>query len=333
METRTNSPPRRRWRAGIAAAGLFLLAIPAAAQTGPTAPVRLPKGPRPGPNAARPQGGPYAHRVLSATSRNGLTWQRDPGFRLDHASVPCALADGNRILLYFVDADRGPGQMESVGCAVSTDSLNFVRQPFVIEGMTARKALDPAVVRGPDGRIRLYYLASSAHGDPASDPADHEIHLATSDDGVRFREAGAVFRYPRLVDPDVFPYLGSWWMCVFGGGDTLIATSPDGLRFTYRAALPVRGWGTVAPVALPDGRLRLYAFDQRTQSGNTVRSFVTSNPHVWAAEAGIRLAAKPGEQITDPYVIPWQGGWKMYFKTERRDPAPGKPSGVRPGPQ
>jgi len=111
--------------------------------------------------------GPYTHKICSASSEGGLEWNRDPGVRMEHASVPCAVAaDDERILLYFVDADRGPGQFESVGCAVSTDGMNFQKTPFFIEGLPADKALDPCVVRDASGRFRLYYFGSTSIGLP-----------------------------------------------------------------------------------------------------------------------------------------------------------------------
>ena len=136
-----------------------------------------------------PTGGPWVHRVVSASSADGLTWTRDDGVRWAHASVPCAVADGDRILLYAVDADRGEGRRESTGLRVSTDGLAFDAAPFVLEGLPTVKALDPCVVRVGPGAFRLYYLASDAPGDPAATRGDHEIHVAVSDDGVRFREA------------------------------------------------------------------------------------------------------------------------------------------------
>jgi hypothetical protein len=266
-----------------------------------------------------PAGGPYRHRVLSASSKDGLTWTRDEGVRLEHASVPAALATDDRIFLYYVDANRGPGQMESVGCATSTDGLRFEKQSLTIEGMTARKALDPSVLRDSEGRFRLYYLAGHAPGDPAAEPGDHEIHLALSDDGIRFRNAGSAFAYPSLVDPDVFLFKEHWFMYVFGGRrGTLIATSNDGQRFEYRQPLDLNGWGTVAPVHLADGRLRLYAFDQRRQLGNSVRSFLSANGIDWTAEPGDRMVAREQEQITDPFVVRWRDGYKMYFKVDER---------------
>src|SRR5262249_3464274 len=158
--------------------------------------------------------------------------------RLEHASVPAALATADRIFLYYVDANRGPGQMESVGCATSTDGLRFEKQSLTIEGMTARKPLDPSVLVDSEGRLRLSYLTGRAPGDPKAERGDNGIRLALSDDGIRFRNAGSAFAYPSLVDPDVFLFQERWFMYVFGGRrGTLIATSNDGQRFEYRQPL------------------------------------------------------------------------------------------------
>jgi len=261
----------------------------------------------------RPMAGPYTHSICSASSPDGLTWTRDPGVRLQHASVPCAVADGDRILLYTVDADRGPGRSESVGCAVSTDGLRFEKQPFAIEGLPSEKALDPCALKDAAGVFRLYYFASSPG---RQDENRHEIHLALADDGIHFRGAGPAFIHPALVDPDVFPFNGVWFMYVFGQGGTAIATSPDGLHFAYQGQLDLPGWGTTAPVLLDDGRLRLYAFEQWKPSANAVRSFVSTDGVHWLPEEGNRLVANPDEQITDPFVIRWQGGYRMYFKSQ-----------------
>jgi hypothetical protein len=261
------------------------------------------------------QSGPYQHQIHSATSPDGLNWTRDGGVRLDHASVPCALAESHRVFLYYVDADRGPGLPESVGCAVSSNGLDFVKQPFALSGLPTFKAVDPSILKDANGVFRLYYFGSNAGGDPGSETNAHEIHLATSTDGVQFTEWGTVFAWPGLVDPDVFTYGTNWFMYVFGPGGTIIATSPDGLNFTYQRILDLPGYGTVAPVLLDDGRLRLYAFEQTRPSGNAFRSFLSTNGIDWTPEAGNRLVASTNEQITDPFVVRWQGGWKMYFKS------------------
>lgn len=280
-----------------------------------------------------PMNGPYVHQVHSATSKDGLTWTRDEGIRLEHASVPCAIADGNaRVHLYFVDGIVKPGIGETVGSAVSTNGVDFQRVPFKIEGLSVRKAVDPSIIKDSDGKYRLYYLASNGRGDPGSDPGLHAINLAQSDDGISFHEIKTVFRYEHLVDPDVFRFKDKWFMYVFARRGTVIATSTNGLDFTYVTDLALPGWGTTAPVLFPDGKLRLYAFEQRKPGANTVCSFLSEDGIHWTKENGVRLQAKANEQITDPYVVPWQGGYKMYFKAS---PAvhPRKPQQPRFAPQ
>jgi hypothetical protein len=280
--------------------------------------------------AVSAQNGPYQHQVHSATSADGLTWTRDGGVRMDHASVPCALAESNRVFLYYVDADRGSNQPESVGCAVSSNGMDFVKQPFVLNGLPTFKAVDPSILKDSIGVFRLYYFGSNAGGDPGSETNDHQIHLATSADGVNFNESGTVFAYPGLVDPDVFTRGTNWFMYVFKlgpGGGTVIATSTDGHSFTYQQMLALNGWGTTAPVLLDDGRLRLYAFEQTRPAGNAVKSFLSTNGLDWTPEAGNRLLASTNEQITDPFVVRWEGGWKMYFKSSPASGGTNQPPG------
>ena len=268
-------------------------------------------------NSATTPGGPYQHKIISATSNDGLNWTTDAGIRLLHASVPCAVADDNKVFLYYVDADRGQGMPESVGCAVTTDGLNFQKQLFNIAGLGVRKAVDPSIMKDSDGNFRLYYLASNASGDPASETGLHEIHLATSRDGVNFTSQGSVFRYEGLVDPDVFFYKGTWFMYVYSitKGETVIATSADGKDFTYKQAMIPKDWGTVAPLLLDDGKLRLYAFEQKVPVGNSICSFLSTNGIDWTQDPGKRLTGKSNEQLTDPYVVKWKGIFRMYYKT------------------
>ncbi len=283
----------------------------------------------PGPGQPAQPGGIETHQVGSATSPDGLTWTRDEGIRIPRASVPCAINDDDqRVLIYYVQPPDQPGRPETVACSVSTDGTRFERDlSFQIEGLSTLKAVDPSILKDDDGRFRLYYLASNHPGDPAAGPNPHAIHMALSDDGIRFRETASVFEHPDLVDPDVFRFQDQWLMYVFARNETVIARSTDGLRFQYEGPLSPPGWGTTAPVTLADGRLRLYAFDQRTPSGNTVRSFLSTDGVNWTAEPGERLRANPGEQITDPFVIPWRGGYKMYFKISAGNAPPPAGSG------
>ena len=72
-------------------------------------------------------------------------------------------------------------------------------------------------------------------------------------------------------------------MYVAGRG-TLIATSVDGNTFEYRQELALDGFGTVAPIQLGNGRLRLYAFEQRKPTGNAFVSFISADGINWSRE-------------------------------------------------
>lgn len=259
---------------------------------------------------SQPTQGPYTHQVLSATSDDGLSFSHDGRVLLEHASVPAAIAlpDG-RIRLYYVDASQMP---ENVNCADSRDEgRSFSVLGCTIAGRAGIKAVDPSIVALPDGRYRLYYYASPA--DPGA-AGTHAIHAAISSDGVRFVEEGKVFEYPGLVDPDVFWSGREWLMYVFSlNTGTVVARSDDGLSFSYIGPHPLTGWGTTAPMRLPDGRLRLYAFDQRRQQ--EVGSFLSQDGLDWVREAGVRLTAPAGKEITDPFVVPLRDGrFRMFFK-------------------
>lgn len=260
---------------------------------------------------APPTAGPYTHQVLSASSPDGLSWTHDGVVLLEHASVPCAIVmpDG-RLRIYYVDASQMP---ETVNCAESADGgSTFEPLGLSIAGLTSEKAVDPSIVRLSNDRYRLFYYG--ANGDPGA-AGTHYVRSAISDDGVHFKETGTALAYPGLVDPDVFKVGDRWLMFVFSLTEhtTVVAESRNGRKFRKVRPLGLDGFGTTAPVLLDDGRFRLYAFDQRTQ--RTIVSFVSEDGLQWTQEAGVRLDAPAGKEITDPQVVRLpDGSWKMVFK-------------------
>lgn len=263
----------------------------------------------PKPQQPPPQG-PFLHKVLSATSTDGLNWTPDNRVLLDHASVPAAIVTPNgAIRIYYVDASVPP---ETTNVAESTDGgETFKVLGLKINGLSFRKALDPSIVRLRDGRYRLYYLAS----EPGDTTTPHRVNSAISSDGVNFTEEQTALTYPGLVDPDVFKRPKEWLMYVFSAtdGKTIVARSRDGLNFTYLKPFEIQGFGTTAPIKLSDGRYRLYAFNQRGQ--RTFVSFISNDALTWTQEPGIRLEVPQGQEITDPYVVRLPNGmWKMFYK-------------------
>jgi hypothetical protein len=177
--------------------------------------------------------------------------------------------------------------------------------------------LDPSIVRLSDTRYRLYFYGPAVQDPGGTGP--HSIYSAISDDGVAFAEEQEVFSYNGLVDPDVFQVSRrSWYMYVFSlaDGKTVLAKSRNGTTFHYsKRDLGLDNWGTTAPVKIGRRRWRLYAFNQRGQQ--SIGSFTSRNGLRWTQEAGERLTAGPGEQITDPQVVQMPDGtWKMFYKSE-----------------
>jgi hypothetical protein len=185
-----------------------------------------------------------------------------------------------------------------------------------VQNLGADKAVDPSIVHLADGRFRLYYYAVRGQVDSRE---RHAVHSAISDDGVAFVGEGPAYEDDGLVDPDVFWSGRDWLMYVFSLSKpgTVIAKSDDGRAFSYLGMLHLQGWGTTAPIRIDDRTLRLYAFEQRTQT--EIHSFISANGIDWTEEPGVRLRAPEGKEITDPFVVRLpDGGWKMFFKVSAR---------------
>ena len=146
-------------------------------------------------------GGPgnSIHKIYSAVSSDGLTFQKE-GLRIDSetsgdsgwASVPDAitLSDG-RVRLYYVTA----GNMQhGIGSAISSDGLNFVKEP----GIRVDNLVDPALIMIGDK-----YLLFAASIDERFARVPKGIYYLESSDGLNFGEPIAVFQSDNVYDPSV----------------------------------------------------------------------------------------------------------------------------------
>ena len=275
-----------------------------------------------------------------ATSPDGLDFTRVDDVQIDGRRrwLGNAQSDG-QVITFFGTGDPGPSGFPGAGrpgggmwMGVSRDGQAFRLTPAPLISVA-----DPGAVAARDGGWIVVGTGpprrgtrrfpngdrpgplppeaarrQPGFGNPPGPPGglqSHQVHSATSPDGLQWTRDEGV----RVASASV--------PCAINDGDRRV------LLYFVRDMTP-RDWGTTAPVPLPDGRLRLYAFEQRVPVGNAVRSFVSTNGLDWTAESGERLRARADEQITDPFVIPWRGGWKMYFKSSpARDGLP-KP---RPG--
>jgi len=152
-----------------------------------------------GANSMNPGPGQSIHKIYSAISSDGLTFQKE-GLRIDSetsgdngwASVPDAIAlpDG-RVRIYYVTA---AGMEHGIGSAISSDGLNFVKE----EGIRIPNLVDPALVRIGDK-----YVLFAASIDERFAALPKGIYYIESSDGLNFGEPTAVFQEDNVYDPSV----------------------------------------------------------------------------------------------------------------------------------
>ena len=176
----------------------------------------------PGENYTATPSGPYYHQIYSATSTDGINWTVDDTLLFDHASVPGAVYFGNKVYLYYVNAEDLEHEKLSVG--ISEDKgMTFTVHDVQISGSNSSYPVDPnPIIDG--GQIRLTYLGNFNQGET------NKIVTATSSDGVNFTEDAVIFTGD-VYDPDLFyDEVGDEWVLFLntGGLTKATASSPSG---------------------------------------------------------------------------------------------------------
>lgn len=152
-----------------------------------------------GASSMNPGPGQSIHKIFSAVSADGLTFQKE-GLRIDSetsgdngwASVPDAimLPDG-RVRLYYVTA---AAMQHGIGSAISSDGLNFVKEA----GIRVPDLVDPALVKMGDR-----YVLFAASIDERFAKVPRGIYYLESSDGLNFSKPMAVFQSSDVYDPSV----------------------------------------------------------------------------------------------------------------------------------
>jgi hypothetical protein len=259
------------------------------------------------PAGAQPQDGPWNHRLMSATSNDGLTWVKDNKILADQASVPDVMLDkeGN-MRVYYVDWYNGGG----LSVALSRDGVNWIYKKVGIP----TGWVDPEVLLLPDGRCRLY-----ASYMPLNGPQD-TILSAISNYGISFvQEEGVRYQATNetVTDPDVIKMGDVWRMFVSEGPSTISTISTDGLSFTREQVLPING-SVTCTIAVENG-YRIYFHSGGIPYLNIFCAF-SADGKTWGSAVQVLTGGPPGSPdqkgVGDPDVVRMPDGtYKMFYKT------------------
>ncbi|MBI2867072.1 MAG: hypothetical protein HYX97_01900, partial [Chloroflexi bacterium] len=257
--------------------------------------------------------GPWRHRVVSASSADGLAWKADGVVLADQASVPDAVVDREgRIRVYYVD-----WRNQGITVAIARADGEYDYYQVALAGQPFKQMVDPDVVLLPDGRYRMFYVAST----PGVPGSSNRIESAISDDGVVFtQEPGVRLEGLGLTDPDVILVGDVWYAYVSLGPRNLVYISRDGSTFTFLDYLPLLG--SVSGTIPVEGGYRMYYHASAGGPGGSLSvhsAFLPAGGAAWQYE-GLRLAPTAGSLdalgVADPAPIRLSDGtFKMFYKT------------------
>lgn len=242
---------------------------------------------------------PGRRRLMTATSRDGLTFTKTNEIITDQANVPdMVMTDDGTLYLYFSGWTVG-ARKNSMGVAVSTDQgATWTFQNVDIAGeYDMSHSGDPDVVLLADGTFRLY----STFATPGT--RTQAIFYSEGTDGVHFTYRGIAFQAdPPALDSNTYLIDDTWHMMTLSG-ETMMsyeATSADGKSFaeSTRKQYAVSGENMVMSNVLPtaDG-YRMYGFTR-----TDIRSFSSKDGAAWTAEPGVRLALDTSGGLESAYV-------------------------------
>jgi hypothetical protein len=258
-------------------------------------------------------GGPRHHRILLASSKDGLSWTLAQESLAEQASVP-ELFEGpdGRLVVLFVDAS-GQSPRGALGAMVRAEDGTWTRAETNLRGA------DPNVVRLKDGAYRAY----------TKEP-DGSIIVFSSRDGLRWERLGVAFqsdRYRQATDADVFETPDGWVMLISLGPRLLRCTSRDGLTFTTDGTILDLGGSVSDTVVVPGGWRTYFHVNASPRTGGKmrIRSAFTADGRTWKTEEGDRILAPTGGPaqfgVADPAPVQLRDGtWLMAIKSFRQAP-------------
>lgn len=270
------------------------------------------------------EAGPFEHRLLTATSKDGLTWEKQNQIITEQGNTPDTVVRNGTIYLYYTGGNFD-GQEQGIAAALSSDGgETWIFKRVTLNGLDDIQSIpgDPDIALLEDGTFRLYFTAQ-ADGDPS--PA---IFLAESTNGLDFDYVGKTFDAEGYItiDSSAFYVNGEWMMLTFNGfgSEVIHARSQDeGLHFTFEKAQNITAGKDPVfmanPITLEDGSVRFYAFDL---AAGLFYSFTSSDGLNWSQEPGVRLSYDDSNElegfyIKDPSVVRLDDGTYLMIYVTR----------------
>lgn len=212
-------------------------------------------------------------------------------------------------LMYYVSARPGEHGM---WVARQSPNGSWIRgEKVLIDGVFDGNGVDPDIFKQQNGSLRLYYFQGYFVTPPPQNPGPNPIYTAVSTDGVRFTGKRKAFEYDNVYDPSVVQlpngsYVMGCTQMIGNTVNTVVATSADGLTFTYKTT--VQNTGIPELMVLNDGSIRLFYNGQ----GGIVSSLSTDGGTTWQKEQGARLSSQ--QFVGDPSVSKVGNRLRMYVK-------------------
>ena len=195
-------------------------------------------------------------------------------------------------------------------------------EPVLLDGVFDGDAVDPDVLREPDGSFRLYYFRGHFVTPPPPLPEPSRFYSAHSSDGLNFSIDGEVFALDNSTDPSVvrLPY-GRRLLAVAqnnaGSLAVRFAISTGDGPFTLLSSR-IDGAGLPELALLADGSLRLCY----NPPGGLAHRRSLPAPRTCQPDAARRPARPP--PIADPSLVRRaEGGWWMFYKAFNGSGTPG----------
>lgn len=270
--------------------------------------------------------GPWARRLLGATSKDGINWTKTNKVISDQADVAdLVIDDDGRLYLYYYAWKIG-NKENLAAMAISDDNgetwffknMNF--SGFPNRGDVA----DPNVLY--ENGIFHIYGSTREMGKTMADGKTFIVH-GVGTDGINFTYESVAFK-PETGNAGVASVYknGDTWNLIslaslgfnkdVVAGSTWYATSGDGESFTLKDTLLFKDGNTTyfhGNVVPFDDGYRLYVFSEGAKG---IKSFFSKDGENWSIEAGYRLSLDESlgleyKFLSDPDVTQLEDG--TYF--------------------